>query len=91
MDVIEVDANIASSQNYLLGNVFIAENEPSMEWFKQNQWSRGSGKDGKYVKGKYSLPVAAWDCLKERKSAGRKILKNFKRDRCRTGNCRRRA
>jgi chromosome segregation protein len=52
MDVIEVDAQYRSLAEYLLGNVFIAENEVAL------QHSNGAvvlEKHGKYVKGKYSL------------------------------------
>ncbi len=48
--------NTCPWQNIYLQHVFIAENEPSIEWF--NSESNGSvilEKHGKYVKGKYSL------------------------------------
>ena len=52
LDVIEIDGKYQSLANYLLGNVFIAEDENAL------QHSNGSvvlEKNGKYVKGKYSL------------------------------------
>ena len=52
MDVIEIDQKYKHLAVYLLGNVFIAENEEAL------QNSNGSvilEKTGKYVKGKYSL------------------------------------
>ena len=56
LSVIEVDAKYLPLAKHLLQHVFIAENEPSLEWF--NNESNGSvilEKHGKYVKGKYSL------------------------------------
>jgi len=52
LDIIEVDAKYLNLARYLLGNVFIAENDDAL------QNSNGSiilEKHGKYVKGKYSL------------------------------------
>ncbi|MBS1915186.1 MAG: chromosome segregation protein SMC [Bacteroidetes bacterium] len=52
LNVIEVDGQYRKLADYLLGNVFIAENEEAL------QNSNGSvvlEKTGKYVKGKYSL------------------------------------
>ncbi|MEO6135095.1 MAG: chromosome segregation protein SMC [Ginsengibacter sp.] len=52
LDVIEIDEKYRSLANYLLGNVFIAENEEAL------QNSNGHivlEKSGKYVKGKFSL------------------------------------
>jgi chromosome segregation protein len=56
LSVIEVDTKYLPLAKHLLQHVFIAENEPSVEWF--NNESNGSvilEKHGKYVKGKYSL------------------------------------
>ena len=56
LSVIEVDAKYLPLAKHLLQHVFIAENEPSIEWF--NAESNGSvilEKHGKYVKGKYFL------------------------------------
>ena len=52
LGVIEIDSKYANLAKYLLGNVFIAENEEAL------QNSNGAvvlEKTGKYVKGKYSL------------------------------------
>ncbi len=52
LDVVEIDEKYSGLANYLLGNVFIAENEDAL------QNSNGAiilEKNGKYVKGKYSL------------------------------------
>ncbi|MFI5164813.1 MAG: chromosome segregation SMC family protein, partial [Bacteroidia bacterium] len=56
LSVIEVEPKYLPLAKHLLQHVFIAENEPSIEWF--NNESNGSvilEKHGKYVKGKYSL------------------------------------
>ena len=56
LSVIEVDPKYLPLAKHLLHNVFIAENEPSVEWFESE--SNGSvilEKHGKYVKGRYSL------------------------------------
>ncbi|PWT73979.1 MAG: chromosome segregation protein SMC [Bacteroidetes bacterium] len=57
ISVIEVDEPYRRLAEHLLGNVFIAEHEPSLEWF--NVASPNGAvvleKHGKYVKGKYSL------------------------------------
>lgn len=52
MDVIEVDAQFRQLAQYLLGNVFIAENEDALA---NSNGSVILEKHGKYVKGKYSL------------------------------------
>jgi chromosome segregation protein len=52
MDVIEVDAQFRQLAMYLLGNVFIAENEDALV---NSNGSVVLEKTGKYVKGKYSL------------------------------------
>jgi len=57
ISVIEVDPQYLPLAEHLLGNVFIAENDLSLEWF--NSVPRNGAvvleKHGKYVKGKYSL------------------------------------
>jgi len=57
IDVIEVDERYRPLAAHLLGNVFIAENEPSLEWFNSHVQNGAVvlEKNGKYVKGKYSL------------------------------------
>ena len=52
MEVIETDDRYRSLAQYLLGNVFIAENEDAL---KNSNGHIILAKDGKYVKGKYSL------------------------------------
>ncbi|MDB5231245.1 MAG: smc [Chitinophagaceae bacterium] len=52
MDVIEVDAQYRNLANYLLGNVFIAENETAIA---NSNGAVVLEKTGKYVKGKYTL------------------------------------
>ncbi len=52
LDVIEIDSKYASLAQYLLGNVFIAENE---EGLNDDSNAIILEKSGKFVKGKYSL------------------------------------
>ncbi|MEO8821818.1 MAG: chromosome segregation protein SMC [Ginsengibacter sp.] len=52
LDVIEIDDKYKPLAQYLLGNVFIAENEEALE---QSNGHIVLEKSGKYVKGKYSL------------------------------------
>ncbi|MEO8583497.1 MAG: chromosome segregation protein SMC, partial [Flavitalea sp.] len=52
MDVIEVDPQYSKLAQHLLGNVYIAENEDALE---NSNGSVVLEKNGKYVKGKYSL------------------------------------
>jgi chromosome segregation protein len=52
MDILEVDAKYEKLARYLLGNVFIAENDDALE---NSNGSIILEKHGKYVKGKYSL------------------------------------
>ncbi len=53
LDVVEVDDDYYALAKYLLGNVFIAENEVAMQ--ANNADAVLIEKNGKYVKGKYSL------------------------------------
>lgn len=57
ISVIEVDAQYRQLAEHLLGNVFIAESDLSLEWFDSvpRNGSVVLEKNGKYVKGKYSL------------------------------------
>jgi chromosome segregation protein len=57
VQVIEVEERYRSLAEHLLGNVFIAEHEPSAEWFGSSSLNGAVilEKSGKYVKGKYSL------------------------------------
>ncbi len=52
LDVVEVDEKYQDLATYLLGNVFIAENEDAL---KNSTGAILLEKDGRYVKGKYSL------------------------------------
>lgn len=81
LDVIEVDAKYLSLANHLLANVFIAENEPSVEWF--NNESNGSvilEKHGKYVKGKYSLTGGSVGLFEGKKIGRAKNLEKIFKD-----------
>ena len=58
LSVVEIDSKYANLAKYLLGNVFIAEDEEALRGFDSAHHSNGSillEKTGKYVKGKYSL------------------------------------
>ena len=52
LSVVEIDNKYKSLSDYLLGNVFIAENEEAL---KNSNGAIILEKNGKYVKGKYSL------------------------------------
>ncbi len=55
LSVVEVDTKYAQLAHHLLGNVFIAENEEALQNNSQNDNIIILEKNGKYVKGKYSL------------------------------------
>ncbi len=56
LSVVEIDSKYAPLAKYLLGNVFIAENEDALRQTNTgNQSAVILEKTGKYVKGKYSL------------------------------------
>ncbi|HZK63663.1 MAG TPA: chromosome segregation protein SMC [Puia sp.] len=81
LQVIEVDAKYLSLARHLLANVFIAENEPSVEWF--NTESNGSvilEKHGKYVKGKYSLTGGSIGLFEGKKIGRAKNLEKMHKD-----------
>ena len=81
LSVIEVDAKYLSLAKHLLQHVFIAENEPSIEWF--NNESNGSvilEKHGKYVKGKYSLTGGSVGLFEGKKIGRAKNLEKISRD-----------
>jgi chromosome segregation protein len=59
--VIEVDEAYKKLAEYLLGNVFIAENDEALN---NSNGSVVLERNGKYVKGNTALPVAALVCLK---------------------------
>ncbi len=81
LSVIEVDAKYQPLAKYLLQHVFIAENEPSIEWF--NSESNGSvilEKHGKYVKGKYSLTGGSVGLFEGKKIGRAKNLEKMSQD-----------
>jgi chromosome segregation protein len=81
LSVIEVDSKYLPLAKHLLQHVFIAENEPSIEWF--NNESNGSvilEKHGKYVKGKYSLTGGSVGLFEGKKIGRAKNLEKISRD-----------
>ncbi len=81
LSVIEVDAKYLPLAKHLLQHVFIAENEPSIEWF--NNESNGSvilEKHGKYVKGKYSLTGGSVGLFEGKKIGRAKNLEKISQD-----------
>jgi chromosome segregation protein len=81
LSVIEVDSKYLPLARHLLQNVFIAENEPSVEWF--NSESNGSvilEKHGKYVKGKYSLTGGSVGLFEGKKIGRAKNLEKIAQD-----------
>jgi chromosome segregation protein len=81
LDVIEVDEKYLPLAKYLLEHVFIAENEPTVEWFDNE--SNGSvilEKHGKYVKGKYSLTGGSIGLFEGKKIGRVKNLEKISRD-----------
>jgi chromosome segregation protein len=81
LSVIEVDAKYLPLAKHLLQHVFIAENEPSIDWF--NNESNGSvilEKHGKYVKGKYSLTGGSVGLFEGKKIGRAKNLEKIFQD-----------
>jgi chromosome segregation protein len=81
LSVIEVDSKYLPLAKHLLQHVFIAENEPSLEWF--NSESNGSvilEKHGKYVKGKYSLTGGSVGLFEGKKIGRAKNLEKISED-----------
>ena len=81
LSVIEVDAKYLPLAKHLLQHVFIAENEPSIEWF--NNESNGSvilEKHGKYVKGKYFLTGGSVGLFEGKKIGRAKNLEKISQD-----------
>ena len=81
LSVIEVEPKYLPLAKHLLQHVFIAENEPSIEWF--NNESNGSvilEKHGKYVKGKYSLTGGSVGLFEGRKIGRAKNLEKISQD-----------
>jgi chromosome segregation protein len=81
LSVIEVEAKYLPLAKHLLQHVFIAENEPSIEWF--NEESNGSvilEKHGKYVKGKYFLTGGSVGLFEGKKIGRAKNLEKLLRE-----------
>jgi chromosome segregation protein len=81
LSVIEVDAKYLPLAKHLLQHVFIAENEPSIDWF--NNESNGSvilEKTGKYVKGKYTLSGGSVGFFEGKKIGRAKNLEKISQD-----------
>ena len=81
LSVIEVDAKYLPLAKHLLQHVFIAEHEPSIEWF--NNESNGSvilEKHGKYVKGKYFLTGGSVGLFEGKKIGRAKNLEKISQD-----------
>ena len=76
-----MEAKYLPLAKHLLQHVFIAENEPSIEWF--NNESNGSvilEKHGKYVKGKYSLTGGSVGLFEGKKIGRAKNLEKISQD-----------
>jgi chromosome segregation protein len=81
LSVIEVEPRYLPLAKHLLQHVFIAENEPSIEWF--NNESNGSvilEKHGKYVKGKYFLTGGSVGLFEGKKIGRAKNLEKISRE-----------
>jgi chromosome segregation protein len=79
--VIEVDPKYLPLAGHLLGNVFIAAQEPSIAWF--NAESNGAvilEKNGKYVKGRYSLTGGSVGLFEGKKIGRAKNLEKLVKD-----------
>ena len=82
ISVIEVDAQYHQLAEHLLGNVFIAENDHSLEWFDiaPRNGSVVFEKHGKYVKGKYSLTGGSVGLFEGKKIGRAKNLEKLKEE-----------
>lgn len=77
LDVTEIDSKYQNLGKYLLGNVFIAENEDAL------QHSNGAvilEKTGKYVKGKYTLTGGSVGLFEGKKIGRAKNLEKLQRE-----------
>ena len=74
MDVIEVDDQYRKLAEYLLGNVFIAENEEAIA--NSTNGAVVLEKHGKYVKGKYTLTGGSVGLFEGKKIGRAKNLEN---------------
>ena len=77
LSVIEIDSKYASLANYLLGNVFIAENEAALS---ANHTGVILEKSGKYVKGKYTLTGGSVGLFEGKKIGRAKNLEKLLED-----------
>jgi chromosome segregation protein len=77
LSVIEVDSQYASLAAHLLGNVFIAENEAALE---ANHAGVILEKNGKYVKGKYTLTGGSVGLFEGKKIGRAKNLEKLLED-----------
>lgn len=77
MDVIEVDPQFRQLARYLLGNVFIAENEDALA---NSNGSVVLEKHGKYVKGKYSLTGGSVGLFEGKKIGRAKNLEKLREE-----------
>lgn len=77
MDVIEVDPQYAKLAGHLLGNVYIAENEDALT---NSNGSVVLEKNGKYVKGKYSLTGGSVGIFEGKKIGRAKNLEKLRND-----------
>ncbi len=77
MDVIEVDPQYAKLAQHLLGNVYIAENENALA---NSNGSVVLEKNGKYVKGKYSLTGGSVGIFEGKKIGRAKNLEKLRDD-----------
>jgi chromosome segregation protein len=77
MEVIEVDAQYRQLAEYLLGNVFIAENEDALA---NSNGAIVLEKHGKYVKGKYSLTGGSVGLFEGKKIGRAKNLEKLREE-----------
>ncbi len=77
LSVIEIDSKFTALANYLLGNVFIAENELA---FTNNDTSIILEKNGKFVKGKYTLTGGSVGLFEGKKIGRAKNLEKLLED-----------
>jgi chromosome segregation protein len=77
MDVIEVDPQYSKLAQHLLGNVYIAENEDALA---NSNGSIILEKNGKYVKGKYSLTGGSVGIFEGKKIGRAKNLEKLRED-----------
>jgi chromosome segregation protein len=77
MDVIEVDEQYRKLAQYLLGNVYIAENEDAL---RNSNGAVVIEKNGKYVKGKYTLTGGSVGLFEGKKIGRAKNLEKLAED-----------